>query len=127
MVAMQMRQQYRVDLAWLVSGGADILGNSAQRGPEARGSACVDQDKMLSRIDQKAIYGRLNPFRRNRDEHAIQQVPDIFLASSFQNVGVQRSVSVVQGGYFDVAQRRSEERRVGKECVSTCRSRRWPT
>src|SRR3546814_13423202 len=26
----------------------------------------------------------------------------------------------------DAAQKRSEERRVGKECVSTCRSRWWP-
>src|SRR3546814_16423348 len=29
----------------------------------------------------------------------------------------------VAGGEFDDAQARSEERRVGKECVSTCRSR----
>src|SRR3546814_13797580 len=27
---------------------------------------------------------------------------------------------------LDFAPRRSEERRVGKECVSTCRSRWWP-
>src|SRR3546814_3986770 len=30
------------------------------------------------------------------------------------------------GGSSGVAARRSEERRVGKECVSTCRSRRPP-
>src|SRR3546814_18363291 len=35
------------------------------------------------------------------------------------------------GGYtenlgLEVTQFRSEERRVGKECVSTCRSRGWP-
>src|SRR3546814_15042614 len=33
---------------------------------------------------------------------------------------------VVHGGGPQIGQMRSEERRVGKECVSTCRSRWWP-
>src|SRR3546814_12309928 len=31
------------------------------------------------------------------------------------------------GGVWDLPLTRSEERRVGKECVSTCRSRWWPS
>src|SRR3546814_16887684 len=32
----------------------------------------------------------------------------------------------VMGAFFRRSGMRSEERRVGKECVSTCRSRWWP-
>src|SRR3546814_14610234 len=34
--------------------------------------------------------------------------------------------TVRRGGMTDLGPDRSEERRVGKECVSTCRSRGWP-
>src|SRR3546814_2473821 len=36
------------------------------------------------------------------------------------------NVYAFPGGRLDSSDRRSEERRVGKECVSTCRSRRSP-
>src|SRR3546814_16981288 len=38
----------------------------------------------------------------------------------------QRDLRRKPASAWDVAQRRSEERRVGKECVSTCRSRWSP-
>src|SRR3546814_13767063 len=38
-----------------------------------------------------------------------------------------RAVARIEHGAIDlVRDQRSEERRVGKECVSTCRSRGWP-
>src|SRR3546814_15660377 len=40
--------------------------------------------------------------------------------------GAPRSSSVVFGSYASDDSVRSEERRVGKECGSTCRSRWWP-
>src|SRR3546814_18060517 len=39
---------------------------------------------------------------------------------------VVKVLSVDAGHYGAAAQARSEERRVGKECVSKCRSRWWP-
>src|SRR3546814_13801918 len=45
-------------------------------------------------------------------EHALDGVIELF-----------DGARVVETGCLEA---RSEERRVGKECVSTCRSRRWP-
>src|SRR3546814_7562132 len=57
---------------------------------------------------------------------------DSAVALDFDGIVVS-SMRLVQSGFFDVAQidilkgpQRSEERRVGKECVSTCRSRWSP-
>src|SRR3546814_13188466 len=38
----------------------------------------------------------------------------------------RRTTAQVHGIIHDPPAHRSEERRVGKECVSTCRYRRWP-
>src|SRR3546814_14315949 len=43
-----------------------------------------------------------------------------------QQAGEQLTAAVSFLGSGIMALRRSEERRVGKECVSTCRSRWWP-
>src|SRR3546814_19895843 len=48
--------------------------------------------------------------------------PDFILPATRRN----EVVSFVKGGLKDLSISRSEERRVGKECVSTCRSRWSP-
>src|SRR3546814_13661384 len=73
------------------------------------------------------------------DEHIdlavrVGEPPDSRLAAT--RIGAIRRVVCAHPGYFsthglpnvprDLADHRSEERRVGKECVSTCRSR-WST
>src|SRR3546814_20072457 len=60
--------------------------------------------------------GRIADFGRRADHHRAVAARSLreALALGFRQ-------------YFaGVDQRRSEERRVGKECVSTCRSRWWP-
>src|SRR3546814_14941773 len=64
-----------------------------------------------------ALVSRRLSARRAR--LAEQQQPLLELAASHQQLSRQPPVSVL-------AQPRSEERRDGKECVSTCRSR-WET
>src|SRR3546814_12568012 len=63
------------------------------------------------------------------DHHQAAEVADAHLAGDFLGrlqVGVERRLLDVAalGGARGVD--RSEERRVGKECVSTCGSRWWP-
>src|SRR3546814_15498515 len=52
-----------------------------------------------------------------------QQQPSLDIVSFVQGGGIEGSLSRLIDG---VAFTRSEERRVGKECVSTCRSRWSP-
>src|SRR3546814_12391397 len=61
----------------------------------------------------------------------INNDPDV--KSIFINIfgGITKGDEVANGiitamGRVDIGVPRSEERRVGKECVSTCRSRWWP-
>src|SRR3546814_12444264 len=51
----------------------------------------------------------------------LQRVMDVFMA--FPLIIMALAIVAIFG---TGAQNRSEERRVGKECVSTCRSRWWP-
>src|SRR3546814_5326974 len=48
--------------------------------------------------------------------------PSPYIEQFIAEVG-KRTDGAIQGQYFPASQLRSEERRVGKECVSTCRSR----
>src|SRR3546814_13895222 len=52
----------------------------------------------------------------------VSAADDAFLAHPWLGVGVGNF-----GGYLETTPDRSEERRVGKECVSTCRSWWWPS
>src|SRR3546814_20442215 len=56
------------------------------------------------------------------------QFADIFTTSTYEEYAAFANATVPIGPRFDVTfgGRRSEERRVGKECVSTCRSRCSP-
>src|SRR3546814_19401826 len=57
------------------------------------------------------------------DEFGIECLP-IFYAGQLQHRKLVEQCNEVEGGLVDTV--RSEERRVGKECVSPCRSRWWP-
>src|SRR3546814_16458312 len=57
----------------------------------------------------------------------LMQLFDLEAGWFWKNVVSRSLLSVVPGTWIDVANLdRSEERRVGKECVSTCRSRWSP-
>src|SRR3546814_15096809 len=49
-----------------------------------------------------------------------------FNTDGFPLPGVELKVAGADGTTLPVGPARTEERRVGKECVSTCRSRGWP-
>src|SRR3546814_20353380 len=49
-----------------------------------------------------------------------------FPAGKYPPVVIDMATAAAANGKLEIAQRRSEERRVGKEGVSTCRSRWWP-
>src|SRR3546814_12562818 len=70
--------------------------------------------------DEVVVYGR-QPFDKDASKA---------LASKFKEAvgpdGANLVYDAVGGDYAEPALRRSEERRVGKECVSTCRSRGSP-
>src|SRR3546814_13971110 len=53
-----------------------------------------------------------------------QRVGNLFGLRAADPVELEQPVALVAG--IDVARVRSEERRVGQKCVSTCRSRWWP-
>src|SRR3546814_14977498 len=59
----------------------------------------------------------------------VPQVPWAVLPISLNAFGIALVFPIVTLAILDMYPRqrgRSEERRVGKECVSTCRSRWWP-
>src|SRR3546814_14483963 len=80
----------------------------------------AEEPDILVAIDS---YG---PFMAEFDDGADRAIIESFVqvVSSGAEVGVRFLLAADRGGA--VAPARSEERRVGKECVSTCRSRWWP-
>src|SRR3546814_20763698 len=73
-------------------------------------------------FDGKIVVGRRVAIDRRLNRHAVGGDEDVAAARgvepAYPDIGAQAPAILVG----DV---RSEERRVGKECVSTCRSR-WP-
>src|SRR3546814_11877184 len=74
------------------------------------------------------IFGRPSMFNRDVPTLAYvwtsSQLPEDAVVDSPYHPGTVRSIVLRSGG--EHLGRRSEERRVGKECVSTCRSRWVP-
>src|SRR3546814_13966880 len=78
----------------------------------------------------------LKPLILGQDPRDIEQVARMLQKQSFWRLGVigMSAISGIEQALWDISAkalgvpvwRRSEERRVGKECVSTCRSRWSP-
>src|SRR3546814_14550112 len=58
-------------------------------------------------------------------EHLLAQAGSALSGQQFV-IATQLIGQMDEAGYLEANLLRSEERRVGKECVSTCRSRWWP-
>src|SRR3546814_3436211 len=75
-----------------------------------------------------------NLFANCYDLTAVDEYSRVLTSWIIEDSGADASIGVVNIPEFptlsnavdDVENTRSEERRVGKECVSTCRSRCWP-
>src|SRR3546814_11556089 len=94
---------------------SDVCSSDLVRGDEAspvnRGLLCVKGYHLPG-----LLYGedRLQfPQRRNAD-------------GSFSRISWDAALDLIAAKFQDSLAQRSEERRVGKECVSPCRSRWWP-
>src|SRR3546814_15282571 len=69
----------------------------------------------------------LDPLQAARALKAVSDAPDQFVSKSELHSGLDvREIICTPLAVPDKALNRSEERRVGKECVSTCRSRWSP-
>src|SRR3546814_14206320 len=62
---------------------------------------------------------------REIESRAAQRLHPLFLSLGARLHGLEPALQRFTNDVCDVIAR-SEERRVGKECVSTCRSRWWP-
>src|SRR3546814_14817242 len=86
----------------------------------------------LFRSDVAAVHRavELTAFARladDRDGHPLELGGDLLgLATALQVVGLELRALRLEAGEIVLRRPRSEERRVGKECVSTCRSRWSP-
>src|SRR3546814_15370218 len=92
--------------------------------PSAGGIAIVQMLGMLERFDLKAL-GPNDP----RSWHLIAEAMRLAYADRDTYIADPGFVPVPVAGLIDpgyIRERRSEERRVGKECVRTCRSRGSP-
>src|SRR3546814_20483662 len=101
----------------LVNGRRFVSANSAASVGNSSAGSQVDLNLipagLVDRVETIAIGGA--PIYGS---DAIAGTVNIILKDDFD--GVQLS------GLAGINEKRSEERRVGKECVSTCRSRWWP-
>src|SRR3546814_14439502 len=96
------------------------------------GELQITFEEIAGRIDGAIIKGRqIEHVRRLRDRtRGASEVADRAETALIENVGRVRRDHELAGVMRRIvaldAQDRSEERRVGKECVSTCRSRWAP-
>src|SRR3546814_16972740 len=86
----------------------------ALRAAQARG---LDAEELRKAVAASVIQGRVNRRRMNPSRHAATLLRETSL--SFREIATITGLDI-----YSVV--RSEERRVGKECVSTCRSRWSP-
>src|SRR3546814_1576564 len=99
---------------------AALLGADAQKATDLLNAQAIDIGKIsLDGLSSEDVQDKLNAvFSALGDTFAATVLPGI---SDFQRTGEGLYETLIR-----VASERSEERRVGKECVSTCRSRWSP-
>src|SRR3546814_16276691 len=102
--------------------GDDAVLARLKRRLDAHGDRFLPDIEVAEAADQAQAVKLAGLFLETADQHHLPvEFQQLFLAGViiFRSVGA-RPVMVRAGGGC-----RSEERRVGKECVSTCRSRWW--
>ena len=93
----------------------------------ARGENCADQDaferKQLSIRKQTQ-----NPLAALAEKHSLPGITELYMPSFSSRTIVYKGqlLATQVGSFYDDLRDRSEERRVGKECTSWCRSRWSP-
>src|SRR3546814_20082471 len=78
-----------------------------------------------AQIVGEAMHAMQERYRKTIETHGASADASILVAGEFKG-GEPRLFLIYGAGNFIEATSRSEERRVGKECVSTCRSRWSP-
>src|SRR3546814_19046391 len=82
-------------------------------------------DTELDRQLLEAIRDPISHMMRNAADHGIES-PEVRRRMGKSATGTIRLAARQSGGHIFIEMSRSEERSVGKECVSTCRSRWSP-
>src|SRR3546814_18902076 len=99
---------------------------SVSRPPEPAIKPTVNQKKLASRLLDLTRNGRVAPENVSRFTYLLAPAkPSHRLNARLMKV-LHRHTEHAPGISRSIAAYRSEARRVGKECVSTCRSRWWP-
>src|SRR3546814_15666966 len=80
------------------------------------GEAGMAADHAVDTIAEQVEFARLGGGRRRREDEAVDR----------RDAALDRGEPVPTDRKMNSPPQRSEERRVGKECVSQCRSRRSP-
>src|SRR3546814_18146581 len=98
-------------------------------------------DVCSSDLHRTALFVRRDPFERfvscmvfvprDRYDTTLRRKLQDILAAAFQGTCIsfstQMSEEVLARLHLIISTERSEKRRVGKECIRTCRSRWWPS
>src|SRR3546814_217382 len=92
-------------------------------GPDGRAWGLGRLVRRLAEIDGLSGIRYTTSHPRDMDEELIAAHGDVPALMPFLHLPVQSGSDRILAAMH---RRRSEERRVGKECVSTCRSRWWP-
>ena len=102
MVAVQVGDEHGIDLLRAVTGGLEVVDNIAEARPEKLGGTGVDQDQLVSGIDQIGIDGGLDlwPFQ----ELAGEETLDVALVDVLEQFLVEIDGAVVEGGDFELAE-----------------------
>src|SRR3546814_12833413 len=78
--------------------------------------------KAIADLLDGEVFAEMNDYVR---EDLIDALEPHEVADIASELDTDDAVAVIED--LDADEQRSEERRVGKECVSTCRSRWWPS
>src|SRR3546814_11867224 len=95
---------------------------------EANGKICCVRPAPSSRGEQHVLSTNFPAIRTHQQQTTVNETepPNISIMADFQAAALLQFLPLQFDLSDAAAQRRSEERRVGKECVSTCRSRWSP-
>src|SRR3546814_18543208 len=85
-----------------------------------------EQKSDLANAETEGLLARLAEKRGDLAAALSHTKQVIRISNAAEVVSRERRLAYLQVQFDTRRKERSEERRVGKECVSTCRSRGWP-